>query len=97
MSAPSLIDDTVSVDAPTIETPTNYVLHKLVVHRSRSEWVPIDTPVALTPGWSLEDYQPSVLRLMPTYEPIAEEEDTTEPAQAAVQEPEETATEPSNK
>ncbi len=91
MSAPSLIDDTVSV-----ETPTNYALHKLVVHRSRSEWVPIDTPVALTPGWNLEDYQPSVLRLMPTYKPIAEEE-TTEPAQAAAQEPEETPTEPSNK
>lgn len=91
MSAPNLNDDAVTVNAPT-----NYALHKLVVHRSRMEWVPTDQPVALTPGWGLEDCQPSVLRMKPIYDPIAEEE-TTEPAQAAAQEPEETATEPSNK
>jgi hypothetical protein len=46
-----------------MDSPSPYYnpsTHKKVVHRWRTEWVPIDQPVALTPGYHLEDYNPHV-------------------------------------
>ena len=47
-----------SLDTPVYDPST----HKKVVHRWRTEWVPIDQPVALTLGYNLEDYNPHVYR-----------------------------------